>query len=218
MENPFILKVRNLQKSFNKKIVLKNISFEVKKGFVFSIVGPSGSGKSTLSKIILGLEKPDSGEILYKETPIKTLLRKNKKKFRKEIQIVLQNSASSFNPRHTIKNILREPFIFHKIEYSEEKIIEILKQVGLDESFLNRYPDEMSGGQRQRIAIARVLILKPELLILDEILRGLDISLQGQVIDLILKLKEEYGFSLIFISHNKKIVEFVSNEIFEIEN
>ncbi len=218
MENSYILKVKNLQKNFNKKVVLKNISFEVKKGFVFSIVGPSGSGKSTLSKIILGLEKPDTGEILYKGTPIKTLLRKNKKKFRKEVQIVLQNSASSFNPRHKIKNILKEPFIFHKIKYSEEKIIEILKQVGLDESFLNRYPDEMSGGQRQRIAIARVLVLKPDLLILDEILRGLDISLQGQVIDLILKLKEEYGFTLIFISHNKKIVEFISDEIFEIRN
>ncbi len=213
-----LLEIKNLTKSFGKKIVLENLSFKVKKGTVFSIIGPSGSGKSTLAKILIGLEKYDKGEILFEQKPIEIHLKENKKLFRKKVQIILQNSASSFNPRQKVIEILKEPFEFHKIPYSKEKLISILKQVGLDKSFLDRFPHQMSGGQRQRIAIARVLILKPSLLILDEILRGLDLSLQGQILDLLIKLKEKNDFTLIFISHNKKIVNFVSNGVLELKN
>ncbi len=213
-----IIKVRNLKKSFGDNVVFENLTFSVKKGSIFSIVGPSGSGKSTLGKIILGLEKYDSGEIYYKESLLEDLLKKNKKRFRREVQIILQNSSSSLNPRQKIKEILKEPFLIHKISFTDKSLVKLLEEVGLNSSFLNRYPREMSGGQRQRIAIARILTLRPELIILDEILRGLDLSLQGQLMNLILKIKKSYGFTIIMITHNKEIVDFLSDYILRLQN
>ncbi len=213
-----IIKVENLKKSFGKKVLFENLSFSVKKGSIFSIVGPSGSGKSTLGKIILGLEKYDSGEIYYKGLLLEEFLKKNKKGFRREVQIILQNSSSSLNPRQKIKEILKEPFLIHKISFNDKSLVKLLEEVGLNFSFLERYPHEMSGGQRQRIAIARILALRPKLIILDEILRGLDLSLQGQLMNLILKIKKLYGFTIIIITHNKEIVDFLSDDLLRLRN
>ncbi len=213
-----IIKVENLKKSFGEKVLFENLSFSVKKGSIFSIVGPSGSGKSTLGKIILGLEKYDSGEIYYKGLLLEEFLKKNKKGFRREVQIILQNSSSSLNPRQKIKEILKEPFLIHKISFNDKSLVKLLEEVGLNFSFLERYPHEMSGGQRQRIAIARILALRPKLIILDEILRGLDLSLQGQLMNLILKIKKLYGFTIIIITHNKEIVDFLSDDLLRLRN
>jgi len=216
MKDEFILNVRNLSKNYGEKTVFDNINFDVKKNSVFSIVSPSGKGKSTLAKIILGLEEPDSGYIKYKGKKIKQWIKQDEKSFRRQVQIVLQNSSSSFNPKHKVDFILKEPFKIHNIEYSGNKIIKALSEVGLQEKYLNRLTDEMSGGQRQRIAIARLLLLDPELVVMDEVLRGLDISLQAQIIKLILQVKEKHKLSLIFISHNKEIVKYISDKIFEL--
>ncbi len=213
-KRPVILEVKKLSKSFNKKMIFKDINFKVYEKEIFSIVGPSGKGKSTIARILLGLEKYDEGKIRFKGKELSNWLKYNKKEFRNKVQIVLQNSSSSFNPRYNIDFVLKEPFIIHKIKYNKEKIIDGLKAVGLSEDFLRRYPKEMSGGQRQRIAIARALLLKPELIIMDEVLRGLDVLLQAQIIKLIIDLKEKYGFTLVFISHNMDIVKYLSDEIY----
>ena len=209
-----IIEVNNLFKKYDDKIIFKDINFKVINGEIFSIVGPSGKGKSTLAKILLGLEKQDNGEVLFKGVKVSEWLKHNKKAFRKKIQIVLQNSSSSFNPKYNVDFIMKEPFTIHKVQYKKDRVIDALKAVQLTEDFLNRYPYEMSGGQRQRIAIARALLLMPELIVMDEVLRGLDVILQAQIIELILKLKKSYDFTLIFISHNMNIIKFLSDNIY----
>ncbi len=209
-----IIEVINLSKKYEDKIILKDVNFKVKTGEIFSIVGPSGKGKSTLAKILLGLEKLDTGDILFKGVKVSEWMKHNMKAFRKKIQIVLQNSSSSFNPKYNVEFIMKEPYIIHKLPYKRGKVVEALEAVGLTEDFLKRYPYEMSGGQRQRISIARALILMPELIVMDEVLRGLDVILQAQIIELILRLKKTYGFTLIFISHNMDIIKFISDNIY----
>ncbi|MCH6266418.1 ABC transporter ATP-binding protein [Neobacillus citreus] len=192
------------------------VSFDVKRGETFSIVGESGCGKSTTGMCLLRLIDPTSGEVLFNN---ENILMKNKtamKEFRKEIQVVFQDPYSSLNPKHTVKKILSEPFIINKTvpRYEiENEVINLLKLVGLDEYHMERYPHEFSGGQRQRIGIARALALKPQLIVCDEPVSALDVSIQSQILNLLKKLQEQFNLTYIFISHDLSVVEQISDRV-----
>ena len=222
-----MLSVSELEKTFelkktvfsNKKKIIKavdKISFELHEGKTLGIVGESGSGKSTLAQCLLLLEKPDNGVIKFFDQDLTRLSEQNLKSLRKDIQIIFQDPYSSLNPRKKVFDALREPLLFHEIvnrHKVNEKVIEILRNIGLDEDFLNKYPHEMSGGQRQRVAIGRALALNPSLLIADEPVSSLDVSIQAQIINLFLDIKRRSKISMIFISHDLNIVQFISDDI-----
>ena len=196
-----------------------DVSFRIYKGEVFGLVGESGSGKSTVANCVMNLCKPDSGEILYKETDTcrSKEFRKNKKMLQCERQIIFQDSTSSLNPRMKVKDILSEPFRIQHITpkrgtLSEEAAFQ-LKYVGLDNSYLEKYPSELSGGQRQRVAIARAVAMEPELLVADEPIASLDVSIQAQIVNLFRHLQKEHGFSFLFIAHDLSMVRFLCDRV-----
>ncbi|ACN98943.1 dipeptide transport ATP-binding protein DppF [Sulfurihydrogenibium azorense Az-Fu1] len=191
---------------------LSEVSFSVEKNQIVGLVGESGSGKSTVGKIILNLIKADSGKVYLLGKDITNNLSKED---RKKISIIFQDPRTSLNPRFKIKDILEEPLIVHKYPKSDRKdsVLKTIKSVGLDETFLDRYPHELSGGQRQRVAIARAIILDPILVVADEPTSALDVSVQLQIIQLIKQLKEEKGISFIFISHDLNIVGHIADYI-----
>lgn len=192
---------------------VKNISLSLKQGQTLGIVGASGSGKSTLAKIIAGIERADSGEIEFNKNSLNA---RNRKKRALDIQYIFQDPQESLNSRHTVEQLLLEPLIIHnigtKIE-QESQIKESLHLVGLDENSLHRYPHEFSGGQKQRIGIARALMLKPKLLICDEPVSALDVSVQAQILNLLVNLQNELGISMIFITHDLFVVRHVADNI-----
>jgi ABC-type oligopeptide transport system ATPase subunit len=194
---------------------VNGISFSIRKGEIFGIVGESGSGKTTLGKLIVGLEKPTSGEILYNGAPFGSLRGEEYKAWRRKLQMVFQNPFTSFNPSHSIGRSLTEVGVVHKLgkEETEKRIKVLLDQISLTADVLNRKPKELSGGQLQRIAIARALILKPEFIVADEPVSALDVSVQAQVLNLLSDLKDEYGLTILFISHDLTVVEHVSGQI-----
>lgn len=204
---------------FGKKKLLKavnGIDFSIKKNEVFALVGESGCGKSTVARIILKLLDSTSGEIIFKEQLLSTLKGESLKAYRRSVQIIFQDPFASLNPRMKIVETLTEPFKVHKnIPKSEykEKAAELLMKVGLSADQLNRYPHEFSGGQRQRICIARALTLSPELIVADEPLSALDVSIQAQILNLLAALREERGLSFLFISHNLDVVRYFSDKI-----
>lgn len=222
-----ILKVKELEKEFISKTsifkknevvkALDKVSFDIYEGETLGLVGESGCGKTTLGRTILQLEKATSGSIFYKGKDITNLNSKEIKSLRKEIQIIFQDPFSSLNPRLTIGQTILEPMQVHKILSSKkerkEYVLELLEKVGLDASFYNRYPHEFSGGQRQRIGIARALALHPKLIICDESVSALDVSVQAQVLNLLNQLKEEFQFTYIFISHDLSVVKFMSDQL-----
>ena len=212
-----ILKVENLSKEYvkgcffskEKKEVLKNISFEVKEGEIFSIIGQSGVGKSTIGKIILGIEKESSGKILF-------LGKKLVEREKRDIQMVFQDPYSSLNAAMKVKDILAEPLKANGEKNRNEiskKVKDILEKVGLGEEFENKYPNELSGGQRQRIVIGCAMILKPKLVVCDEPVASLDLGVQKQILDLIKKFNKEYGTTFIFISHDLGVVYNISDRV-----
>jgi len=212
-----ILKVENLSKKYvkgcffskEKKEVLKNISFEVKEGEIFSIIGQSGVGKSTIGKIILGIEKESSGKILF-------LGKKLVEREKRDIQMVFQDPYSSLNAAMKVKDILAEPLKANGEKNRNEiskKVKDILEKVGLGEEFENKYPNELSGGQRQRIVIGCAMILKPKLVVCDEPVASLDLGVQKQILDLIKKFNKEYGTTFIFISHDLGVVYNISDRV-----
>lgn len=210
--------VRKTAFSIRKHVIsaLDRVSFFVEKGETLGVVGESGSGKSTLARCILMLEVPDSGTITLAGTDLMDVSHNELKNLRKRMQIIFQDPYSSLNPRHTVYYTIAEPILFHRIVPKEEtrkRVIEIFKNVGLDEDFLNKYPHEMSGGQRQRVAIGRALATNPALLIADEPVSSLDVSIQAQIINLFMDIKEQYAITMIFISHDLNIVRFVSDNI-----
>ena len=219
-----LVAVNHLTKSFSigKRNVHKavdDVSFRIYKGEVFGLVGESGSGKSTVANCVMNLCKPDSGEILYKEidTCSSKEFRKNKKMLQCERQIIFQDSTSSLNPRMKVKDILSEPFRIQHITpkrgtLSEEAAFQ-LKYVGLDNSYLEKYPSELSGGQRQRVAIARAVAMEPELLVADEPIASLDVSIQAQIVNLFRHLQKEHGFSFLFIAHDLSMVRFLCDRV-----
>lgn len=192
------------------------VSFTVKKGETFSIVGESGCGKSTVGMSILRLTEPTSGEVIFND---KNVLEKNKhelKAIRRDMQVIFQDTYSSLNPKHTIKKILSEPLVINRKmtkEEREERVIELLRLVGLGPHHLNRFPHEFSGGQRQRIGIARALALNPKLIICDEPVSALDVSIQSQILNLLEDLQQKLKLTYIFISHDLSVVEHISDRV-----
>ena len=222
-----ILEILNIKKEYysdvgflNKKKIVKaidDISFKVFEGETLGLVGESGCGKSTLGRVILQLDKSTSGSIKYKGKELTTLSSKELRKLRKDIQLIFQDPYSSLNPRMLIGETIMEPMKVHQIGKNDRerknKVISILKSVELDASFFNRYPHELSGGQRQRVGIARTIAMEPKLIVCDESVSALDISVQAQVLNLLNELKEVYGFTYIFISHDLAVVKFMADQL-----
>ena len=230
-EQPPILEVINIEKTYFskaglfKKDALKavnNVSFKLYEGETLGLVGESGCGKSTLGNTILQLDKATAGTILYKGKDITQLNKKALRELRKEVQIIFQDPYSSLNPRIPIGKAISEPMKVHKIYTSEKdrkkKTIDILERVGLSEEHYSRYPHEFSGGQRQRVGIARTIALNPKLIVCDESVSALDISVQAQVLNLLNELKETFGFTYIFISHDLAVVKFMADQLLVMNN
>ncbi|WP_299098057.1 ABC transporter ATP-binding protein [uncultured Winogradskyella sp.] len=193
------------------------VSFKVYPGETIGLVGESGCGKSTLGNAILQLDKATSGKILYKGRDLSNLSRTEMQTLRKDIQIIFQDPFASLNPRLTVGNAILEPMKVHNIgtftSDRKEKVIDILKKVGLDASAFDRYPHEFSGGQRQRVGIARTIALEPQLIVCDESVSALDISVQAQVLNLLNNLKSQFGFTYIFISHDLAVVKYMADQL-----
>jgi len=209
-----ILKVSALSVSYSAKKIIENVSFDLYKGETLGIVGESGSGKSTIAKSILGLVKIDNGEICFKNKDIKQI---SNSVFRKKVQLIFQDPYSSLNSELSIGESIVEPMIAHKIFSSKKemklKALELLNQVGLSENSYNKFPNQFSGGQRQRIVIARALALSPEIIICDESVSALDVSIQAQILNLLSDLKEKFQFTFVFISHDMSVVKYFTDRI-----
>ena len=193
-----------------------DVSFEIMKGETFGVVGESGCGKSTLGRTLIRLQQPTDGHIYLNGTDIAGLKGAQLTEMRKEAQIIFQDPSACLNPRRTIKQILMEPFEIHNLKGKidvDAKIMELLQLVGLDSYHLSRYPHELSGGQKQRIGIARALALEPQIIICDEAVSALDVSVQAQVLNLLQELKEKLGLTYFFISHNLNVVYQVSDRV-----
>lgn len=224
---PPILEISNLKKYYfssmgifsKPKVVtaVDDVSFSVFEGETLGLVGESGCGKSTLGKTILQLEKATSGSIKYKGKELTKLTKSGIRNLRKEIQIIFQDPYSSLNPRLQIGEALMEPMEVHGLGKSKkerkEKALLLLERVGLDSSYFNRYPHELSGGQRQRVGIARTIAVEPKLVICDESVSALDISVQAQVLNVLNELKNDFGFTYIFISHDLAVVKYMSDQL-----
>lgn len=193
------------------------VSFDVYPGEILGLVGESGCGKTTLSRSILRLIEPNSGEVFYKGKNILQLDDNSMRKLRKEIQLIFQDPYSSLNPRITIGKAIMEPMHVHGLYASDverrKKVIELLERVNMNESHFNRYPHEFSGGQRQRVCIARALSVQPQFIICDEPVSALDVSVQAQVLNLLRELRDDFGFTCIFISHDLSVVKFMSDRM-----
>ncbi len=209
-----MIKLINISKSYGKNKVLKNINLEIKKGEVLALVGESGSGKTTLSKIIIGIEKPDSGEVLFEGENIFKFDRKKLINFRKKTQYIFQDPYSSLNPRLKIGTSIKEPLLlFRNIKNKKEKVIETMKICGLTEEFYDKFPHQLSGGQRQRAVIARALVINPEFIIADEPVSSLDVSVQAQILNLLKNLHEKFRLTMLFITHDFSVVRFIADRI-----
>jgi len=221
-----LLEIVDLKKYFNTSVgftrkplikAVDTISFKLYEGETLGLVGESGCGKTTLGRSIMQLEKVTSGKIFYKGKDITHLSKTALRNLRKEIQIIFQDPFSSLNPRISIGNAILEPMNVHGVlsNYKERKVyvIELLKKVGLEEDHFNKYPHEFSGGQRQRIGIARAIALKPKIIICDESVSALDVSVQAQVLNLLNELKSTFNFSYIFISHDLSVVKYMSDQL-----
>ena len=212
-KNP-ILKINNLTVFYKNNQILKDISFDMYKGETLGIIGESGSGKSTIAKSILGLIKINNGKILFKNQNTNDI---SNSIFRKKVQLIFQDPYSSLNSEISIGKSIIEPMIAHKIFNSKHEMkcraIELLNQVGLSESDFKKFPNQFSGGQRQRIVIARALALNPEIIICDESVSALDVSIQAQILNLLSDLKEKYLFTFLFISHDMSVIKYFTDRL-----
>ncbi len=193
-----------------------DVSFEIMRGETFGVVGESGCGKSTLGRTLVHLLTPVDGEIYLEGNCISEMSAQALKQMRKDVQIIFQDPSASLNPRRTIRQILMEPFQIHDLGRSidvEQRILELIQLVGLDTYHLSRYPHELSGGQKQRVGIARALALEPKIIICDEAVSALDVSVQAQVLNLLQELKAKLGLTYFFISHNLNVVYQISDRV-----
>ena len=226
-EDP-ILQVENLVKFFplyggvlGREIArvhaVDDVSFHLQKGKTLGLVGESGCGKSTLGRTILQLIRPNSGRVIFNGIQLDKLSSKELRKIRKEIQIIFQDPFASLNPRMTIREILAEPFEIHGLfknkREREEIILNLIKEVGLNPDSIDRYPHEFSGGQRQRIGIARAISLKPKIIVCDEPVSALDVSIQSQILNLMVDLRDKYELSYLFIAHDLAVIKHISDEV-----
>lgn len=217
-----LIEVRHLVKYFpieNSDDVVQavdDISFSIIRGETLGLVGESGCGKSTVGRCVLRLHEPTSGEIVFEGSEITHLPADRMQAIRREMQIIFQDPYASLNPRHSIFSIVSEPLKIHGIgrkPEQRERVADLLAKVGLDPKYMDRYPHEFSGGQRQRIGIARALALNPKLIICDEPVSALDVSVQAQVVNLLQDLQAEFGLTYLFISHGLAVVEHISNRV-----
>lgn len=223
-----LLQIKNVKKHFplqkgffggvkNWVKAVDDVTLNVRRGRTLGLVGESGCGKTTLGRTILRLIEPTDGKILYGDTDITSLDREQMRAMRRKMQIIFQDPYASLNPRMTVGAALMEPMIIHNLGSSRDERLamagELMKKVGLDRAMLNRYPHEFSGGQRQRICIARALAVKPEFIICDESVSALDVSIQAQILNLLLDLQEEMNLTYVFISHDLAVVKFISDEV-----
>ncbi|MBO5258887.1 MAG: ABC transporter ATP-binding protein [Agathobacter sp.] len=227
MNNIPLIQVENLKKYYPQKggiithitgytKAADGVSFSIQKGETLGLVGESGSGKSTVGRLLVGLESPTEGSVLYKGKALSEMKKREQKEIRTDLQMVFQDPYSSLNPRKHIYEILAQPMLYHKISTKdtlEQDIVKLLDMVGLSKSVLGRYPHEFSGGQRQRIGIAKALSLNPEFLVCDEPVSALDVSIQAQILNLLKSLQKELNLTLLFVGHGLGAVHYVSDRI-----
>ncbi len=224
-----LLKVEHLSKEFpansgvfashfSKRVVsaVNDVSFEIMPGETFGLVGESGCGKSTTGRTIMHLNRPTGGKVFFEGRDVSAMNKKELKAMRREMQFIFQDPYASLNPRMTIGEIVSEPMTIHGIGTKAERmerVRELLDVVGLNPEHINRYPHEFSGGQRQRVGIARAFILRPKLIICDEPVSALDVSIQAQVLNLLKKLQDKYGTAYLFIAHDLSVVQHISDRV-----
>ena len=223
-----LLEIKHLKKHFGLKKgffggvtswvkAVDDVSLQVRKGRTLGLVGESGCGKTTLGRTLLRLVEPTEGQILYNGTDITTLEKEKMRAMRRKMQIIFQDPYASLNPRMSVGAALMEPMVIHNIGANKEERLamagDLMKKVGLDRAMLNRYPHEFSGGQRQRICIARALAVKPEFIVCDESVSALDVSIQAQILNLLLDLQDEMDLTYVFISHDLAVVKFIADEV-----
>lgn len=221
-----LIEVKNLKKwfmtggvRFGKKEAVRavdDVSFSIKKGEVLGLVGESGCGKTTCGKVILKILDPTAGNIYFDGHDITHLKRREMKQFRKRMMIIYQDPFGSLDPRMTIRKTIAEPMVVHNIipkKKKEERVVEIMRKVGLTPDQMNRYPHEFSGGQRQRIGIARALATNPDFIVADESVSALDVSIQAQILNLLQDLQKEFKITLLFIAHDLSVIKHISDRV-----
>src|SRR5512144_3043859 len=228
MPDTALLRVKNLKKYFpirgglfSREVArvhaVDDVTFDLMKGETLGLVGESGCGKSTTGRCILRLIEPTAGEVWFDDKNVTTLDKRSLRHLRRDIQIIFQDPYASLNPRMTVGAIIGEALIIHQLTKTrrqfEERIVELLETVGLQADHMSRRPHEFSGGQRQRIGIARALAVEPKLIICDEPVSALDVSIQAQVINLLEDLQEEFGLTYLFIAHDLSVVEHISTRV-----
>ncbi len=196
---------------------VSDVSLEIRQGETLALVGESGCGKSTLGRLLLRLIEVTSGQVLFEGTDIGVLKGKELREFRKQMQIIFQDPYASLNPRMNVEKIISEPLVTHKVyatkEETRNRVLELMQEVGIPVEFIHRYPHQFSGGQRQRIGIARALALNPKLIVCDEPVSALDVSIQSQVLNLLDDLQDQYDLTYLFISHDLSVVRHISDRV-----